>query len=75
MFTKFIKKFGWALGCILAIAVFVAVAGVSWIATCGLVYLVTLCFSLEFSWGVATGIWIILILVKDIFNRTVTVKK
>ena len=75
MFTKFIKKFGFALGCILAIAVFVAVAGISWIATCGLVYLITLCFGLEFSWGVATGIWLLMFLLKNIFSNNVNVKK
>lgn len=75
MFTKLIKKFGWALGCIFAIAVFVAVAGVSWIATCGLVYLITLCFGLEFSWGVATGIWLLMFLLKNIFSNNVNVKK
>lgn len=75
MVNKLIKKFGWALGCIFAIAVFAAVAGVSWIATCGLVYLVTLCFGLEFSWGVATGIWLLMFLLKSVFSNNVTVKK
>ena len=75
MFTKFIKKFGFSIGCILAVAVFAAVCAVSWIITCGVVYLITLCFSLEFSWAVATGIWLVMWLAKSIFSHTVNVKK
>lgn len=29
----------------------------SWLVTCGLVWLVCTCFSLDFSWKIATGIW------------------
>ena len=47
--------------------------GMSWIVTCGLIKLITMCFGLEFSWVVATGIWLILCMLKSIFN--VTVKK
>ena len=39
---------------------FLLVFGMSWILTCGLIYLVTLCFGLEFSWLISTGIWLIL---------------
>ena len=49
--------------------------GISWIATCGIIYLITLCFSLKFSWGIATGIWLIMILLKAIFNITVKNKE
>ena len=49
------------------------ILGVSWFATCGVVYLITLCFGLEFSWLIATGIWLILILVKGALK--VTIKK
>lgn len=69
MFTKFTKKFGFALGCLLAVVVFAAICGISWIATCGLVYLVTLCFHWTFSWAVATGIWLMMILARSIFNH------
>lgn len=40
----------------------------SWIVTCGLIKLVTLCFGWNFSWRIATGIWIVIFLLKDIFN-------
>jgi hypothetical protein len=51
------------------------VLAVSWIGTCGFVYLITLCFDLQFKWGVATGIWLILCLVGPILKPRVTVKK
>ena len=41
---------------------------ISWLLTCGLVKLITLCFGLSFSWAVATGIWLILALLKHIFG-------
>lgn len=47
--------------------------GMSWIVTCGLIKLITMCFGLEFSWAVATGIWLIILILRNIFN--VTVKK
>lgn len=47
--------------------------GISWIVTCGLIKLITMCFGLEFSWAVATGIWLIILILRNIFN--VTVKK
>ena len=47
--------------------------GVSWIITCGIIKLITMCFVLEFSWVIATGIWLIICILKSIFN--VTVKK
>lgn len=37
--------------------------GVSWAGTVGIIYLITLCFSLNFNLLHATGIWLILLLV------------
>ena len=42
-----------------------ALYGVGWIATCGIIYLITLCFRLTFDWLVATVIWMILVLILD----------
>lgn len=50
-----------------------AVHAVSWLITCGIVYLITLCFGWTFTWPVATGIWLVIYVLKSIFN--VTVKK
>lgn len=41
----------------------------SWIVTCGLIYLITLIFGWSFNWLIATGIWIALMLVKFIFTH------
>lgn len=40
----------------------------SWILTCGIVYLVFCCFSFVFSWPVATGIWLILLILGSVFR-------
>lgn len=45
--------------------------GISWIITCGIIKLITMCFGLEFSWAIATGIWLILCILKSIFKMTV----
>lgn len=57
-----------AVGVILILAVFY---GISWIATCGLIKLITMCFGLNFSWTIATGIWLIICILKSIFKVTV----
>lgn len=40
-----------------------------WFLTCGLYWLVTLCFGWEFSWLTGTGIYILLIAVKLIARQ------
>lgn len=45
--------------------------GLSWILTCGIIKLITLCFGLTFKWSIATGIWLMLCILKSIFNVTV----
>lgn len=40
----------------------------SWLVTCGLVWLVCKCFSLAFSWKIATGIWFICLIARWIFS-------
>lgn len=41
----------------------------SWLSVCGIIKLITMCFGLTFSWSVATGIWLILWLLKIAFSR------
>lgn len=41
---------------------------ISWLATCGIIKLITLCFGWTFSWVIATGIWLILFLLKNCFS-------
>ena len=56
------------------IILFFAVAyGISWIVTCGIIKLITMCFGLTFKWSIATGIWLVICILRSIFN--VSVKK
>lgn len=63
---------GTGVGVLLAV---VAIYALSWIVTCGIIKLITMCFGITFSWGVATGIWLIWILLKSLFSNNVTIKK
>ena len=47
---------------IVIILIFVISFGLSWIVTCGVIKLITMCFGLTFKWSIATGIWLILCL-------------
>lgn len=62
-------------GCIITILAVLLAMGLSWILTCGIIYLVTLCFSLVFSWPIATGIWLILFLLSGFFRSNSSSKK
>lgn len=42
--------------------------GISWIATCGIIKLITMCFGWTFKWSVATGIWLIMCLLSSTFK-------
>lgn len=46
----------------------------SWIITCGIFKLVTMCFDWTFKWSIATGIWLIICVLKTIFTHNTTVK-
>lgn len=50
------------------IAIIALCYGLSWLITCGIVKLITLCFEWTFKWSSATGIWLILCLLKTKFN-------
>ena len=45
--------------------------GFSWILTCGIYKLITLCFGWTFKWSIVTGIWLILLLLQRTFKFTV----
>lgn len=61
---------GTGLGCMAALIVFVLIAGFSWLVTCGIVYLITLCFGFTFSWITSTGIWLVIICIGGIFRTS-----
>lgn len=61
-----------SLAVLVVLAIVILVFGISWIVTCGIIKLITLCFGWTFSWGIATGIWFVMMLLKKVFNVTVT---
>ena len=61
------------MGIIIGILLLAIGYAISWILTCGIIKLITICFGLTFSWAIATGFWLILCLLKSVFS--VTVKK
>ena len=58
---------------LVAIAILAVCYGLSWIVTCGIIKLITMCFGWTFKWSIATGIWLIICMLRGIFS--VTVKK
>lgn len=54
---------------LIGLAVAIPLYALSWILTCGIIKLITLCFGLSFNWLIATGIWLIMCVVKNILKR------
>lgn len=52
------------IGCLFIIFII----AISWLVTVGIIKLITICFGLQFSFLVATGIWLIMILISSIFK-------
>lgn len=75
MFKKLLNKHSTAAAIIIFIAFLLAIFAISWIITCGLIKLITLCFGWTFSWGTATGIWLLICIARSVFSHNVTVKK
>jgi len=42
--------------------------GISWIVVCGIVKLLSMCFGFAFTWQIATGIWIVLCLLRWVIS-------
>ena len=51
------------------ILIYLLIYALSWIVTCGIVKLITLCFGWTFSWAIATGVWVAALFLKWIFGR------
>lgn len=47
---------------LLALFITLFLFAISWIMTCGFVYLIMLCFGLGYTWSIATGVWLSLVL-------------
>ena len=56
-------------GLVIVIGLIVGYA-ISWAFTVGIIKLITLCFSIRFSLPAATGIWLILWLLKFVFHKS-----
>lgn len=61
------------MGCLIGLIFLAVLLGISWLITCGLIWLIALCFKLTFSWAVATGIWLVMCLLN--FGIKITVNK
>lgn len=57
------------MGCLITAILLILGYGVSWIMTCGVFYLVCLCFDLVFSWAIATGCWLVMCLLWSLFKK------
>ena len=55
------------------IAALLVIFGISWLLTCGVIKLITLCFGWTFKWSIATGIWLLICILQSIFKNNVTV--
>lgn len=55
---------------LLTIIFLVVAFGFSWIVTCGVVKLITMCFGWQFKWSIATCIWLIMCLARTVFKNT-----
>ena len=54
------------------IGILILVYSFSWITTCGIIKLITMCFGWAFKWSIATGIWLIGLLLSSVFKSTST---
>lgn len=75
MKIKNIKKSGTIAGIIAALLIVITLFALSWIITCGIIKLITLCFGWTFSWPIATGIWLVMILLRKVFVQSSSSKK
>ena len=56
---------------LVVIAILAVCYGLSWIVTCGIIKLIAICFGWTFKWSIATGIWLIICMLRSIFKVTV----
>lgn len=56
---------------VMVIGLIVICYSLSWIVTCGIIKLITMCFGWTFKWSIATGIWLIICILRSVFKTTV----
>lgn len=49
---------------LLPLLLFIFTLGLSFFATAAIVWAICYCFGIAFTWGIATGVWLILLLLK-----------
>lgn len=54
---------------VILILILLAALIASWVLTCGIIFLICLCFGWAFDFAIATGIWLIILLLKGIFSH------
>lgn len=57
---------GPAIVCAIAILTILAIG---WLMTCGIVYLISLCFGFAFTWAIGSGVWLVLLLLGGLFGK------
>ena len=57
---------------LLTILLFILLYGLSFLITAGIAKLIFVCFGLAFSWKIALGVWLILVLLNGIGSATKT---
>lgn len=60
---------------LIATLIVAAIYAISWAVTVGIIKLITICFSLPFSLLSATGVWLVMVLLRSTFHVTVNNKK
>lgn len=58
---------------VILITILAVCYGLTWIATCGIIKIITMNFGLTFKWSIATDVWLIICILGLVF--AVTVKK
>ena len=53
---------------LVVLLVMIASLGISWLVTVGIIKLITICFGWPFSLLTATGIWLIMMLAREVFK-------
>ena len=55
-------------GCLMYVLLAILVLVVNWIVSLGLVWLISWCFGWSFSWKVATGVWMVVLILHGAFK-------
>lgn len=54
---------------IIALLFVIFLLTLSWLMTCGIVYLISLCFGFAFTWAIGSGVWLVLLLLGGLFGK------